>query len=51
MNTGLLLLIITVAVALAFDFLNGFHDEGTAAEGGCKGAERPLGKKHGRERS
>jgi inorganic phosphate transporter, PiT family len=25
-NTGLLLLIITVAVALAFDFLNGFHD-------------------------
>ena len=26
MNTGLLLLIITVAVALAFDFLNGFHD-------------------------
>ena len=26
MNTGLLLLIITVAVALMFDFLNGFHD-------------------------
>ena len=26
MNTGLLLLIITVAVALTFDFLNGFHD-------------------------
>ena len=26
MNTGLLLLLITVAVALAFDFLNGFHD-------------------------
>ena len=26
MNTGLLLLIITVAVALIFDFLNGFHD-------------------------
>lgn len=26
MNTGLLLLIITVATALAFDFLNGFHD-------------------------
>ncbi len=26
MSTGLLLLIITVAVALAFDFLNGFHD-------------------------
>jgi len=25
-NTGLLLLIITVAVALTFDFLNGFHD-------------------------
>jgi PiT family inorganic phosphate transporter len=25
-NTGLFLLIITVAVALAFDFLNGFHD-------------------------
>jgi PiT family inorganic phosphate transporter len=25
-NTGLLLLIITVAVALLFDFLNGFHD-------------------------
>jgi PiT family inorganic phosphate transporter len=25
-NTGLLLLIITVAVALMFDFLNGFHD-------------------------
>jgi PiT family inorganic phosphate transporter len=25
-NPGLLLLIITVAVALAFDFLNGFHD-------------------------
>ena len=26
MSTGLLLLIITVAVALTFDFLNGFHD-------------------------
>jgi PiT family inorganic phosphate transporter len=26
LNTGLLLLIVTVAVALAFDFLNGFHD-------------------------
>ena len=26
MNTGLLLLTITVAVALIFDFLNGFHD-------------------------
>lgn len=26
MNTGLILLIITVAVALTFDFLNGFHD-------------------------
>ena len=26
MNTRVLLLIITVAVALAFDFLNGFHD-------------------------
>jgi PiT family inorganic phosphate transporter len=26
LSTGLLLLIITVAVALAFDFLNGFHD-------------------------
>ena len=26
MNTGLLLLIVTVGVALAFDFLNGFHD-------------------------
>ncbi len=26
MSTGLLLLIVTVAVALAFDFLNGFHD-------------------------
>ncbi len=26
MNTGLLLVIITVAVALTFDFLNGFHD-------------------------
>ncbi len=26
MNTGLLLLTITVAVALTFDFLNGFHD-------------------------
>ena len=26
MNTGLLLLIVTVAVALIFDFLNGFHD-------------------------
>lgn len=26
MNTGLLLLIITVLVALTFDFLNGFHD-------------------------
>ena len=26
MNTGLLLLLITVAAALAFDFLNGFHD-------------------------
>jgi inorganic phosphate transporter, PiT family len=25
-STGLLLLIVTVAVALAFDFLNGFHD-------------------------
>jgi PiT family inorganic phosphate transporter len=25
-NTGLLLLIVTVAVALLFDFLNGFHD-------------------------
>jgi len=25
-NTGLILLIITVAVALTFDFLNGFHD-------------------------
>jgi phosphate/sulfate permease len=29
-NTGLLLLIITVAVALAFDFLNGFHDADVA---------------------
>jgi PiT family inorganic phosphate transporter len=26
LNTGLLLLTITVAVALIFDFLNGFHD-------------------------
>ena len=26
MSTGLILLIITVATALAFDFLNGFHD-------------------------
>ena len=26
MNTGLLLLIITVSTALIFDFLNGFHD-------------------------
>ncbi len=26
MNTGLLLLIITIATALIFDFLNGFHD-------------------------
>ena len=26
MNTGLLLLVITVATALIFDFLNGFHD-------------------------
>ena len=26
MSTGLLLLLITVATALAFDFLNGFHD-------------------------
>ena len=26
MNTGLLLLTITIAVALIFDFLNGFHD-------------------------
>ena len=26
MNSGLLLLTITVAVALIFDFLNGFHD-------------------------
>ncbi len=26
MNTGLLLVIITIAVALTFDFLNGFHD-------------------------
>ena len=26
MNTGLILLIVTVAVALTFDFLNGFHD-------------------------
>ena len=26
MNTGLLLLIITVVTALLFDFLNGFHD-------------------------
>ena len=26
MHTGLLLVVITVFVALAFDFLNGFHD-------------------------
>ena len=26
MDTGLILLLITVAVALTFDFLNGFHD-------------------------
>lgn len=26
MNTGLLLLIVTIVTALAFDFLNGFHD-------------------------
>ena len=26
MSTGTLLLILTVASALAFDFLNGFHD-------------------------
>jgi hypothetical protein len=31
-NTGLLLLIITVAVALTFDFLNGFHDAAKALQ-------------------